>query len=80
VTPAGDIPREERRRPTLGGKTKKAKGRVKQAAGAITGDKKLQREGKRDERFGSLEKKTDEATDAVHDKLDEVIENVSDKK
>ncbi len=64
----------------MGGNTKKAKGRVKQAVGAITGDKKLQREGKRDERFGSLENKTDDATDAVHDKLDDVIENVSDKK
>jgi uncharacterized protein YjbJ (UPF0337 family) len=49
----------------------------KQAVGAITGDKKLQREGKRDERVGNLENKTDDATDAVHDKVDEVIEKVS---
>jgi uncharacterized protein YjbJ (UPF0337 family) len=63
----------------MGGNTKKAKGRVKQAVGAITGDKKLQREGKRDERVGSLENKTDDATDAVHDKVDEVIEKVSHK-
>ncbi|HUH08061.1 MAG TPA: CsbD family protein [Egibacteraceae bacterium] len=61
----------------MGGNTKKAKGRVKQAVGAITGDKKLQREGKRDERVGSLENKADDATDAVHDKVDEVIERVS---
>ncbi len=64
----------------MGGNTKKTKGRVKQAVGALTGDKKLQREGKRDERVGSLEKKTDDATDAVHDKVDEVIEKVSHKK
>lgn len=64
----------------MGGNTKKTRGRVKQAVGAITGDTKLQREGKREERVGSLENKADEATDAVHDKLDEVIENVSDKK
>lgn len=64
----------------MGGNTRKAKGRVKQAVGAITGNKKLQREGKRDERAGSLEDKTDDATDAVHDKLDEAIEKVSDKK
>lgn len=64
----------------MGGNTKKAKGRAKQAFGAITGDKKLQREGKRDERVGSLENKTDDATDAVHDKVDEVIEKVSDEK
>lgn len=53
---------------------------VEETAGrCVPGDKKLQREGKRDERFGSLENKTDDATDAVHDKVDEVIENVSDK-
>lgn len=63
----------------MGGNTKKAKGRAKQAAGAITGNKKLQRAGKRDERVGSIEDKADDATDAVHDKVDEVIENVSDK-
>lgn len=64
----------------MGGNTKKVKGRAKQAVGAITGDRKLQREGKRDERVGSLENKTDDATDAVHDKVDEVIEKVSDEK
>lgn len=63
----------------MGGNTKKAEGRVKQAAGALTGDKKLQREGKRDERVGSLEKAADDATDAVRNKTDEVIEKVSDK-
>ncbi len=64
----------------MSGNTKKAKGRVKQAAGAITGDKELQREGKRDERVGNLENTTDDAADAIHDKVDEVIENVSHKK
>ncbi len=63
----------------MGGNTKKTKGRVKQAAGALTGNKELQREGKRDERVGSLENTADDATDAVHDKIDETIENVSDK-
>lgn len=63
----------------MGGNTKKAKGRVKQAAGALTGNKKLQREGKRDERLGSLEDSADDATDAVHDKVDEAIDKVSDK-
>lgn len=61
----------------MGGRTKKAKGRVKQVVGAMTGDKKLQREGKRDERVGSLKKEADDATDAVHDKVDEAIEKVS---
>ena len=64
----------------MGGNIKKAKGRVKQAVGAITGNGKLQREGKRDERVGSLENKADDANDAVHDKVDEGIEKISDKK
>jgi len=64
----------------MGGNTKKAKGRAKQAVGAVTGNRKLQREGKRDERVGSLEDKADDATDAVHDKVDEAIEKVADKK
>lgn len=64
----------------MGGSTKKAKGRVKQALGAISGDKKLQREGKRDERVGSLENKANDVAGAVHDKLDQVIKKVSHKK
>lgn len=63
----------------MSGNTKKAKGRIKQATGAITGNKELQRDGKRDERLGSLEDKADDATDAVHDKVDEAIDSVSDK-
>jgi uncharacterized protein YjbJ (UPF0337 family) len=64
----------------MGGNTKKTKGRVKQAVGALTGDKKLQREGKREERVGSLKNKTEDAADALHDKVDEVIEKVPHKK
>jgi uncharacterized protein YjbJ (UPF0337 family) len=64
----------------MGGNVKKAKGRGKQAVGAITGNEKLQREGKRDERAGDLEKKADDANDAVHDKVDDAIDKISDKK
>jgi uncharacterized protein YjbJ (UPF0337 family) len=64
----------------MSGNTKKAKGRAKQAAGAITGDKELQQEGEMDERAGDLEKKVDDVTDAVKEKTDEVIEKVSRKK
>jgi anti-anti-sigma factor len=76
----GGHSKEDERRPDMGGSTKKAKGRVKQAAGAITGDKSLKREGKADERVGNLQNKTEDAADAVHDKVDEVIEKVSRKK
>ncbi len=64
----------------MSGNTKKVKGRAKQAAGAITGDKELKQEGERDERAGDLEKKVDDVTDAVNDKLDEVIEKASRRK
>lgn len=45
------------------------KGRIKQATGAVSGDRKLQRDGRRDERTESAKKKADGAIDAVHDKL-----------
>jgi uncharacterized protein YjbJ (UPF0337 family) len=64
----------------MSGTAKKAKGRAKQAVGAITGDKKLQREGRSDERVGDLENTIDDMTDAIDDKADEVIEKVSRKK
>ena len=38
------------------GKTDEAKGRVKEAAGVLTGDKKLQREGKADHSAATLKK------------------------
>lgn len=63
----------------MSGNTKKAKGRAKQAVGAIIGNKDLKREGKSDERAGDLENKVEDVTDAVNEKADEVIEKVSRK-
>ena len=45
------------------------KGRIKQATGAVTGDRKLQRDGRREERIEGAKKKADGAIDAVQDKL-----------
>jgi uncharacterized protein YjbJ (UPF0337 family) len=64
----------------MSGNTKRVKGRAKQAAGAVTGDKELQQEGRKDERLGDLENKVDDVTDAVNEKLDEVIEKGARKK
>lgn len=51
------------------GKTDELKGRVKEAAGALTGNAKLKREGKTDQAVGkvkqNLEKLIDKAKDAV---------------
>ena len=63
----------------MSGNTKKVKGRAKQAAGAITGDKPLQREGEMDERAGDLENKVDDVADAVKEKVGEVIDKGSRK-
>lgn len=51
------------------GKADELKGRVKEAAGALTGDAKLKREGRLDQAVGKIkqssEKLIDKVTDAV---------------
>ena len=51
------------------GNTDKAKGNIKEAAGDLTGDKDLQREGKVDQASGSLKGKVGDAADKVKDTL-----------
>ena len=48
-----------------GGKTDQLKGRVKEAAGALTGDEKLKREGQVDQTVGRVKQKTDEIIDKI---------------
>lgn len=45
------------------------KGRAKEAAGDVTGDKDLQREGKVDQGSASVKKKVSDAADSVKDAL-----------
>jgi uncharacterized protein YjbJ (UPF0337 family) len=47
--------------------TDDAKGRIKEAAGDLTGDKDLQREGKIDQAAGSAKEKVGDAADKVKD-------------
>ncbi len=51
------------------GKTDQAKGRVKEAAGALTGDDELKNEGKVDRKSGDVKEKVSDAVDKVKDKL-----------
>jgi uncharacterized protein YjbJ (UPF0337 family) len=44
-------------------------GRIKQAIGALAGDKKLKREGRADERAGATKDKASETIDKVRDGL-----------
>lgn len=48
----------------------KIKGHVKEAAGELTGDDDLKREGKLDKASGKAKEVTDKAKDWVEDKLD----------
>lgn len=45
------------------GKTDEAKGRLKEAGGALTGDKELKNEGKVDRATGSVKDKVDDVAD-----------------
>ncbi len=51
------------------GTTDRAKGNVKEAAGDLTGDKDLEREGKVDQASGSVKDKIGDAADKVKDVL-----------
>lgn len=46
-------------------KTDEAKGRVKEAAGSMTDDKDLKREGKADRASGTVKQKVDKAKDKL---------------
>ena len=50
-------------------KTDETKGRVKEAAGSLTGDDELKNEGKVDRASGSVKEKAENAVDSVKDKL-----------
>jgi uncharacterized protein YjbJ (UPF0337 family) len=47
-----------------------AKGRLKEAAGDLTDDDDLKREGKADQTAGKVKDKVDDVADAVKDKFD----------
>ena len=58
------------RSPTMSGKSDQLKGRVKEAAGAITDNNKLRREGKIDQAKGKVKQAVDKAADRAKDALD----------
>ena len=59
----------------MSGTSDKAKGRAKQAAGDLTDDDDLKREGETDEKAG----KAKEAIDSAKDKANEAVDSVKDK-
>lgn len=62
----------------MGGTTDKVTGRAKQAIGGATGDRGLQREGRRDEFAGDVKRKGEELADAAKDAADRASEKVDD--
>ncbi|MEA3217934.1 MAG: hypothetical protein QOJ19_4090 [Acidimicrobiia bacterium] len=50
----------------MAGNADQAKGRLKEAAGDLTGDKELKREGKVDRAAGKVKEKVDDLKDKVH--------------
>jgi uncharacterized protein YjbJ (UPF0337 family) len=51
----------------MSGKTDQVKGRVKEAAGAITDDDKLRREGKKDQAVGKVKEAVEKTVDKVRE-------------
>jgi uncharacterized protein YjbJ (UPF0337 family) len=54
----------------MSGMIDKAKGRAKEAAGALAGDRKMKREGKRDQAAGAVKDAADRAVDKAKNALD----------
>ena len=57
----------------MGGKTDVVKGRIKEAAGALTGNDKLREEGKTDQVVGKAKQAVQKAADTVKDAVKKVI-------
>jgi uncharacterized protein YjbJ (UPF0337 family) len=51
----------------MGGKTQELKGRVKEAAGVLTGDARLKREGQLDQGVGRVKQTVEKTIDKVND-------------
>ncbi len=60
----------------MSGKMDEMKGRAKQAAGDLSDDDQLKREGKRDEAAGKAKQSIDKAGDWAEDKVDDVKESL----
>lgn len=55
----------------MSGATDKAKGRVKEAIGALTGDRKMKRQGQIDQAAGDVKETADKTVDKVKRALDQ---------
>jgi uncharacterized protein YjbJ (UPF0337 family) len=58
----------------MGGKTDEVKGRIKEAAGALTGNEKVREEGKTDQAVGKVKQVVEKAVDSVEKAADAVAD------
>ena len=57
----------------MGGKTDEVKGRIKEAAGALTGNDKLREEGKTDQAVGKAEQAVQKTADTVKEAVKKAV-------
>ena len=62
----------------MGTKTRQLKGRLKEAAGTLTGNKRLEREGRVDRRAAEATARLERATDKVERGIDKAADAVTD--
>lgn len=60
----------------MSGKEDEIKGRIKEGAGALTGDEDLKREGKTDQASASVKEKIEDAKNWAEDKVNDVKERL----
>ncbi len=63
----------------MGSNIDEAKGRVKEAAGALTDDDKLKQEGKADQAGAKVKEVVEKVKDTVEDGVDNVKDKLSDR-
>ena len=59
-------------------KTQQWKGRIKQAAGSLTGNRRLEEEGRADRRAGEAKEQLDRAKDKVIDVIEKATGSIED--
>ena len=57
----------------MGGKADEVKGRIKEAAGALTGNDELREEGKKDQAVGKTKQAVQKVADTVKETVDKVV-------
>jgi uncharacterized protein YjbJ (UPF0337 family) len=62
----------------MGGKMDQIKGRIKEAAGVLTDDDSLKREGQRDQAVGEVKETVEMAAQQVKEKVERAVEKVKD--